>query len=291
MAVPVAIGALTAGMILAIASFANFPPRSNIEDRTNCTYWGLAANDARSTPADLPEESDPANGVYLDETFSTEMVSSQYHLFADGIDFSRPVGLVVRLHGDGAYEFEHPEGLVRCLAAVASSHNMALLAPVAPAYEQRWWLEMSETQPWLMSLVDGTIAEHGLDPDNVWWMGYSGGAEFLTYSLALTEPERISGGAIMVGGGGAPETSFTPSHSDPDTPMLWTVGTADDGSTDLAPFDALTASQEGAAFYEDADFGDVDLELFDGVDHFLMPQAAILDTALEDTALEDAASE
>lgn len=288
-AVPVLIGALTAALILVVANTVDFPFRENREnrengtettDRSDCSYWGLSADDPRAQPDPLPESSSPADGVYLTESYTSHDVSSEYHLFADGIDYSRPVGLVVRLHGDGAYEFHNPEGLTRCLAEVAASHNAVLLSALAPTHDHRWWLDMDRTQPWLLSLIDAAQANHGIDADSVWWMGYSGGAEFLTYSLAPTQPERITAGAIMVGGGGAPSFDYPLDPPDPDVPLIWSVGTDDDGSTDEAPFDALAAAEAGSDYYRDAGFTGTELSLVDDVGHFLMPQATILDEAL-----------
>ena len=53
---------------------------------------------------------------------------SEYHLFTEGIDRSTPVGVVVRLHVDGAEEFRHPDGLLTSLARVTAERNMILAA-------------------------------------------------------------------------------------------------------------------------------------------------------------------
>ena len=68
----------------------------------------------------------------LDVAFEHDGTTSSYHVFADGIDWSEPVGVVFRLHGDGAYEYHHPEHKVSCLAEVARSHNAVLVAPRTP---------------------------------------------------------------------------------------------------------------------------------------------------------------
>ena len=54
------------------------------------------------------------------------------------------------------------------------------------------------------SFAQEFIADSDIDESQVWLMGYSGGAEFITYELDADQQGtwRSGGGSIMVGGGG-----------------------------------------------------------------------------------------
>lgn len=253
------------------------------QNPANCSRHGLPAADPRGNP--LPPAGE---GVSLHAAFTSSDIQGQYHLFTRDIDFSEPVGVVVRLHGDGGWEFDHPEGLVTCLAAVAASHNMILLAPATPdtAPARTWWQDMGHNRAWVTDLVDETVDTYSVDPNKVWWAGYSGGAEFLSYSLAFNEIDAITGGAVMIGGGGAPrQGEVIGVRERPElagTPLTWAVGIEDDGSDPAAPFDALGAARRGSAFYTAQGFTDTTLIELEEHGHFDMPQAQILDRTLSE---------
>lgn len=76
---------------------------------------------------------------------------SEYHLFTEGIDRSTPVGVVVRLHVDGAEEFRHPDGLLTSLARVTAERNMILAALLTPHRTRgcTWWRKLEKNIAWL----------------------------------------------------------------------------------------------------------------------------------------------
>ena len=136
----------------------------------------------------------------MNQPLDVHGIRSRYHVFARGVDFSKPVGVVMRLHGDGAYEYDHPEGLLNCMASVAASHNMILVAPRTPDHEgtRTWWENIGESSEWLSGLISQLREDYdNVDTHNMWWMGYSGGAELISYGLLAQEPENITAGAIM----------------------------------------------------------------------------------------------
>lgn len=224
-----------------------------------------------------------AEGVALGRSFGERHDHSNYHLFTRGVDFSEPVGLLVRLHGDGAEEYLYPEGLSACLARVAETHNLITLVPQTPdRYSMTWWRDLEGNVDWLNSLVAKISAEYSVDAGSVWWMGYSGGAELISYGLIPYSAESVTGGAILLGGGGAPELD----RLDVDVsmreamPLYWVTGQRDDGTDPAEPFNAIEAAAEGAQWYRDHGFARVHTDFPAEYDHFTLPHAAILQEVL-----------
>lgn len=259
-----------------------------------CETHGIVPPDPRAQPDPVTgigiadgsgESGEEADSIQLDQEFTSGDTTSSYHLFTRGVDFDEPVGVVVRLHGDGGAEFEDPDGLLNCLAAVAASQNMMLLAPLTPDVqgEETWWEDISTNLPWLNELLTQRVTQsYPVDPERVWWMGYSGGAEMITYGVLPRSPEVVTGGAVMLGGGGAPDAALEEPTSEQrrSLDLTWVTGTLDDGSVPYASFDALTAAREGSAWYRQQGFEQVRAEYPEGEDHFSLQQARILDEAL-----------
>ncbi|WIM68000.1 hypothetical protein QP027_00955 [Corynebacterium breve] len=252
-----------------------------------CTEWGLEKNDHRAVPRPL-KEAKPEE-VQLNAEFSTQDTTGEYHLFARDIDYSQPVGLLVRLHGDGAWEFDNPSDLPNCLADVAASHNMILLAPKSPdpnpsGESLTWWKAIPHNRDWVTALVEETLAQHkAIDPKKIVWMGYSGGAEFITYGMLTHKSDLVTGGSMMLGGGGAPKKRLLRDLPDPartTIPHHWYVGELDTGEDPAYPFDAVTAARRGEEFYRDNGFKETKLIELPDQDHVKMPHATILDDFL-----------
>lgn len=213
--------------------------------------------------------------------------ASEYHLFTEGVDRSRPVGVVVRLHGDGDDEFRHPNGLLASLARVAAERNMILAAPLTPHRKRgcTWWRKPDRNIAWLDAFFRSELLTiPGVDPVDIWWYGYSGGAEMFSYGTVPSSQLLVTGGALMLGGGGPPEALDDPL---PDAakrkklPLTWAVGEFDDGTTSEDHFDALTAAREGADWYRSEGFGNVRLEIVPGCDHYNVPQPQLLASLLD----------
>lgn len=282
---------LACGMVVILGT-----QRGDAPGTVDCTPYGIAADDPRGrAPAlqllagELPvaeegwPEGETADGVLLGRSHVHEGLAGSYHLFTRGVDFSRPVGLLVRLHGDGAYEYHRPQGLLNCLAQVAASHNMIMLVPHTPDTATRtWWAEITPNLHWLNDLARKVLVDHGVAGGNVWWMGYSGGAEMLSYGLIPRMPAWVTGGAIMVGGGGAPREleMKVPLERRAEMKLHWVSGLDDDGSDPREPFDAVGAAREGAQWYRSHGFTRVITSFPPGHDHFSLPQAEILGDVL-----------
>ncbi|RSZ64469.1 hypothetical protein EAH68_05640 [Corynebacterium hylobatis] len=291
---------ITAGVISSILA----EKEAGFDAAVDCTPYGIPAGDPLaqaepvmvSTSPQFPFQSPPPpTGApwETDDFEETEGVSlgrdfagghrggtvGSYHLFTRGVDFSRPVGLLVHLHGDGAEEYHVPGGLSACLAAVAQTHNMITLIPRTPDLRSMtWWRDLRRNVAWVDSLVAEVSAEYGVADGDTWWMGYSGGAELISYGLIPYRAESVTGGAIMLGGGGAPEgvsPEVTPELRE-SISLHWVTGLRDDGSDPREPFDAIAAAREGSQWYRERGFARVHTSFPSEYDHFTLPQAAIL---------------
>lgn len=217
-------------------------------------------------------------------TYSNGGAQGHYRVFSEGVDFSQPVSVVLRLHGDGAYEYGNPSYLLDDVAAVASRHNAVVIAPRTPdPASATWWKNSELSGSWLAGFVDDVVVgEYGFDSSDIYWMGYSGGAELLTRHFILTYPEKVTGGALLLGGGGRPwgfSDSDVASAARLVGPLTWKTGTADNGTRPNQSWDAYSAVQEGVDYYQGNGFN-VGAEFPAGVDHFGLEQAATLDAAL-----------
>lgn len=262
----------------------------------SCAAYGLPELTVPSRPGHRPLGDGPvlSQGPRLGEgpadrwdvAFEHEGVTSTYHVFADGIDWSRPVGVVFRLHGDGAYEFHHPQRKLSCLAEVARSHNAILVAPRTPdrTGEPTWWEDLDGNAEWFLALAEQRVfAEYDLDRSRTWLHGYSGGAEFISYELLADRIGLLEGGgAILSGGGGAPAgaASAPTAEQRADLRLHWDVGADDDGTDPHAPFDALRAARAGEAWYDRRGFERTSLQVREDTDHFELPEAQVLDRLL-----------
>ena len=257
---------------------------------------GLSAIPSHDEPACLPT-SDQDCGCHGDttghglknevteETFTLGRRSSTWRIHDGGVDRAKPVGVLMRLHGDGAYEYDHSPTFVDCLTAVAASHNLLLVIPRSPSRDLTWWTRLERNTDWLDALVrEEVLTLEGVDPQRVWWMGYSGGAEMLTYGLLPARGDLVTAGAIMVGGGGAPSEGLqkgaVPEERRESLPLVWVTGSRDDGRDPAASFDALDAARAGAEFYRSAGFGSVVTDFTRDDDHFTIDQIAILHETL-----------
>ncbi|MFI7496622.1 hypothetical protein ACH9D2_18130 [Kocuria sp. M4R2S49] len=293
--------AILTGVLLALvaATLAGrwvWQPAPAPEEQVSCAPYGL--EDVRIAPRggigplhDGPVRSGGLRWTEgpsdrLDVAFEHDGTTSSYHVFADGIDWGEPVGVVFRLHGDGAYEYYHPQHKVSCLAEVARSHNAVLVAPRTPDRqgEPTWWEDLDGNAEWFLALAEQEIfAEYDLDRSRTWLHGYSGGAEFISYELLADRADFLQGGgAVLSGGGGAPSSgSSEPTDEQLEQLVLhWDVGLEDDGTDPWAPFDALSAAAAGHAWYEDAGYERTSVRYREGVDHFELPEARVLDAAM-----------
>ena len=190
--------------------------------------------------------------------------AGKYHLWASGLDTSRPIGLMLQFHGDGAFEFDNPNssyslGGAKGLREQARRHNMILVALRSPdGGNPVWWRGGAAKADYVKDLVERVVyARHDVAKDRSWLVGYSGGAEFITrYLLPKHSSLFDGGGAVLFGGGGKPvvraasfDSAFTAGFA-----MHWYTGARDDGTCAESDYDALGDANEGARFYRGKGF-------------------------------------
>jgi poly(3-hydroxybutyrate) depolymerase len=205
-----------------------------------------------------------SGGSMSDATFRTFTSpttgrTGKYHLWTGGLDASKPVGLMLQFHGDGAFEFDHPDSSYSLggpdgIRAQARRHNMILVAMRSTnTGSSAWWRSGEANADYVRDLVQHVVyARYDIDKKRSWLVGYSGGAQFITqYLLPKHSSLFDGGGAVVFGGGGAPRVTappFAPGLAN-DFPMHWYTGARDDGSCSGSGFNALRDANSGSSFY------------------------------------------
>ena len=247
-------------------------------------------------PAQTVQATQAASGVAATRTNQTFLsytspagTTSQYHVYAEGVDFSKPVGVVFYFDGDywrnDQSKVYDPSGELAQMAASAAAQNMLFVPVISPDTNRydagvTWWENMDRNGEFFRSFASSFIAANGVDSSNVWTMGYSGGAEFITYELN-TKPQtwRNGGGSIMVAGGGLDEG--TPSDALKSQPMFW-YANSNDGSGETYPqtWSARGAVEGGYNAYRNAGYTNASATVLNGSGHFDYNFSQILSNSL-----------
>ena len=247
-------------------------------------------------PAQTVQATQAASGVAATRTNQTFLsytspagTTSQYHVYAEGVDFSKPVGVVFYFDGDywrnDQSKVYDPSGELAQMAASAAAQNMLFVPVISPDTNRydagvTWWENMDRNGEFFRSFASSFIAANGVDSSNVWTMGYSGGAEFITYELN-TKPQtwRNGGGSIMVAGGGLDEG--TPSAALKSQPMFW-YANSNDGTGETYPqtWSARGAVEGGYDAYLAAGYTNASATVLNGSGHFDYNFSQILSNSL-----------
>ena len=247
-------------------------------------------------PAQTAQATQAASGVAATRTNQTFLsytspagTTSQYHVYAEGVDFSKPVGVVFYFDGDywrnDQSKVYDPSGELAQMAASAAAQNMLFVPVISPDTNRydagvTWWEDMERNGEFFRSFASSFIAANGVDSSNVWTMGYSGGAEFITYELN-TKPQswRNGGGSIMIAGGGLDEG--TPSAALKSQPMFW-YANSNDGSGETYPqtWSARGAVEGGYNAYRNAGYTNASATVLNGSGHFDYNFSQILSNSL-----------
>ncbi|MFC4605332.1 hypothetical protein [Rhodococcus kronopolitis] len=201
----------------------------------------------------------------VDQPYSAGGYSSTYHRWASHIDPSRPIGMLIHLHGDGAFEYDNPvspyclggpDGIV----AQARVRNLIVIVPLTPDDDTRTWWNWSGTASntqWLDALQTAILDAFDVDLGRLWYTAFSGGSQFLTkYYLPRFANNAAGGGAVVFGGGNAPDTAVTPVDAGTRSrfTMHWLTGGDDVAANAADGFDGLAAAVGGERWYRDAGF-------------------------------------
>jgi hypothetical protein len=209
-------------------------------------------------------------------SFTAAGHTADYRVFAEGIDTSHPVSLLVYADGTGEYGLQNPTSSYAIggsggLAAVARAHNMVLLTPFSPNRSCRCWEQGDAVgySHYLAALISQLQAQYGAG--ELWFAGYSSGAQAATRFLFPVHPELWSGGGgvIAIGGGGPPagRSAAVPREVRDGVVLRWDTGALDTGSG--GGFNALSGpygAQVGERWYAGQGF-DTRLVVPSGVGH------------------------
>lgn len=214
-------------------------------------------------------------------SFTAAGQTSTYSVYADGLDWSRPVGVSFYFDGDGQYWAKRPgASLVQRMARHAAERNMVLVVPLAPdrVGTPTWWENRDGNGDWFRTLAAHLVQRHGLDTRNVWLAGYSGGAQFITGEVLADRQNWIrGGGAVVIGGGGSRGMQTTPSAEVRSVPIRWVTGSEDvAGATQPPSWSALADAKRGRDVYVRHGFTRTSLHVPAGVDHHGYDHAALL---------------
>ncbi|QGU07312.1 hypothetical protein COCCU_06885 [Corynebacterium occultum] len=224
---------------------------------------------------DPPVLDDPAFALRVSDTFtSSDGQSGQYHLINDHVDPLEPAGMIVQLHGDGAAEFgnftQGVEGKLSRVQAVAREQNMVLLAARTPSHDEgdpTWWRGGGLAKSnYLAELINAVgYGGNNIDRSQVWFTGYSGGAEQLSYHFLAQHLDLVDGGgALLVGGGGNGVVSNASSHLPENFRLHWLTGSEDV----TGEFCGYCAAERGQLHYLNQGFAGTSIEILPGYDHY-----------------------
>ena len=241
-----------------------------------------------------------SGGALIDRTFlafTGTQGSSQYHLFAGGLDWSKEVGLLIYADGSGEYGLKNPTssyllGGTSGLVAVAKQHNMILLTPLAPGgdcpdgggtcwYQTSGGLTPTQKAQWSYELAQQVKTQYSIDTDRIAFGGYSSGAQWATeYFGPLYASTLMSDGvAVAISYGGAPlvTPTFTPTHK-ATVAYVWDTGSNDPAYASTGNYGV----QGGHAWYARNGFT-TELHVVPGQDHSRSGQfGPILDREITD---------
>jgi hypothetical protein len=222
-----------------------------------------------------------SGGALTDSTFlsySNGQYTSRYHLYAAGLDWKRPVGLLVYTDGSGEYGLKNP-GSTYLLAGtnglinVAKRNNMVLLTPLSPnpacsdGDGSCWYLgDPRGYATWSAGLVKQVESRYNIAKNRVALGGYSSGAQWLTEYFAPgghAADIMTDGVAVAISYGGSPKVTanFTPSFK-ANVHFNWNTGDRDAAYTTTSAYGV----RAGYNWYTGNGFA-TSLDLISGLGH------------------------
>lgn len=255
-----------------LTKFTNTDPRHwQLELGDGGTTYGevLAAGEVSPTATTQPagNTTGGAGGSQTDQLnvpFTSNGLSSKYHVFAAGLDWTKPVGLLMYGDGSGGYGIDNPNATYLLdadgtagLVAVAKKHNLLLVTPEAPApgcdgYDNCWYDSTAPAKAqWASDLMTKVKGQYDLDLDRIAIGGYSSGAQWTTRWFLPAHGEAQSVDlAVPIAYGGAPAVTpaFTAGYK------AGTVVSFDTGKSDPAYSSQSWGAIGGYNWYTGAGF-------------------------------------
>jgi hypothetical protein len=195
----------------------------------------------------LPPATSNGGGERTDRTnlsFTAAGYTSEYHLYAAGLDWTKSVGLLLYTDGSGEYGLKHPSSSYLLagqngLIAIAKKHNMVLLTPFSPNKDcadgegSCWYMgNPPGYAKWVEDLVKYVQSQYPIDKKRVAVGGYSSGAQFSTEWWIPSGAAQLTmndGVIVAIAYGGSPkmkEVSYTQSFKS-NVHLNWNVGDRD----------------------------------------------------------------
>ncbi|QRK04738.1 hypothetical protein JQX13_31485 [Archangium violaceum] len=224
-----------------------------------------------------------SGGPLTDRTFlsfydSASGYTSDYHLYAAGLDWSKPVGLLVYADGSGEYGLKNP-GSTYLLAGtnglinVAKRNNMVLLTPFSPNKacadgDGSCWYQGDPPgyTRWAEALVKRVQSQYPIETDRVAFGGYSSGAQLATeYWVPSGAAQRTmtDGVVVAISYGGSPKVTASISEAfRTRVHMNWNTGDKDTAYTTTSSYGV----KAGYAWYTDRAF-QTSLDVIAGLGH------------------------
>ncbi|MGB3593309.1 MAG: hypothetical protein WBG89_12775 [Ornithinimicrobium sp.] len=215
-------------------------------------------------------------------SFTSSGVTSTYHLYAEGLNWTEPVGMMIYTDGSGEYGLAHPRsnyllGGKDGLVAVAKRHNMVLVTPRAPGggcsdgegvcwYGASSGISPAQKAEWAEDLVSDVQSDYPIDTSRIAVGGYSSGAQMMTQHWipsGAAERTMQAGVVVSISYGGAPRRSVQTSEVFKRTVHLnWNTGSEDAAYTS----GHRDGVKRGLSWYADQGF-DTSLDVELGVGH------------------------
>ena len=236
----------------------------------------LTGSDALAAPTGGSGGSltDSTNLQYRD----AQGVTSRYHLYAAGLDWSRPVGLIIYTDGSGEYGLKNARSSYLLagsngLVNVAKRNNMILLTPLAPGVGCNgggtcWYATSSGYTPtvkarWSFELTKYVQSRYDIDDGRVAFGGYSSGAQWTTRYFGPLHAAQVmtDGVAVAISYGGRPAVASNfPAAFKANVVFSW-----DSGGNDQAT-NASAGARDGFNWYTNSGF-QTELNIVSGVGH------------------------
>jgi poly(3-hydroxybutyrate) depolymerase len=221
---------------------------------------------AAPAPAPAPIAETAANatggkgGAYQDATsltYSNGATTSEYHLYADHLNGAKPHGIIVHLHGDGGWEYRDTKwSTTPAYAELARKNNLMLVVPRTPDRSSNTWWRQDSSGKYAADLLKHLGTKYNLDLNQVYWTGYSGGADTVARHMVNSHSAGWTGGAAVIVAGGGIYGQSKPRQPISATlrknfEMHWIVGADDTPAAGGASgsFDAVEAARLGHSFY------------------------------------------
>jgi hypothetical protein len=212
-------------------------------------------------------------------SFTSAGYTSEYHLFAAGLDWTKTVGLLLYTDGSGEWGLKHPNdsyllagqnGLIN----IAKKHNMILLTPFSPNKacadgDGSCWYMGNPTGyvKWAEDLVKYIYTEYNIDKKRVAVGGYSSGAQFSMewwIPSGAAQSTMDSGVIVAISYGGSPKMKEVPYSQSfkSNVHLNWNVGSKDDAYQNDGKYDA----KSGYDYYTSKGF-QTSFDLISGLGH------------------------